>query len=437
MKTLLTILLTVIAAGLNAQRTVDFSEASELRLPLNGSLIASCPLERGEIYYDTLNQILLIGNGNTCDAIYTEANPLRKLTSQNGKQSIMATDRAIQINTNNIEAVFVDSNAITLYIPEIEFHSPFNEIKIESTYIGEQGDPNKKNIYIGSKVTQTPTDSVLIQNTVIGHESLSNLIDGKDNVALGYIALESLDVGSGNLALGTAAGVNMTYSEANTFIGTGAQLLGSDSLTNSMALGNFSSVDCDYCASIGGTGAFAMKVGIGTSNPTITTSIHHGGSGPVGGDGLRLANDAFNKNTWELYTVNSNGSLLFYENNTPIKELKEDGSFVNYSDSTLKTNIQYLEDGFLEKLNNLKPASYTYDHLIDKPNNISYGLIAQEVQEILPEVVHEIQSDDNSHDMKLGVSYVDLIPFLIKGMQEQQAIIEALSSRIEVLESIE
>ncbi|MCB0630015.1 MAG: T9SS type A sorting domain-containing protein [Lewinella sp.] len=70
------------------------------------------------------------------------------------------------------------------------------------------------------------------------------------------------------------------------------------------------------------------------------------------------------------------------------------------------------------------------------------GLIAQEVQQVIREVVvdHELVRDERTGKISsvpaqnLGLLYSDLIPVLIKGVQEQQQIIEEKEKRITELE---
>jgi hypothetical protein len=57
------------------------------------------------------------------------------------------------------------------------------------------------------------------------------------------------------------------------------------------------------------------------------------------------------------------------------------------------------------------------------------GLIAQEVQKIVPEVVRA----DGPSQM-LSVNYTALVPVMIKAVQEQQKIIEWQEARIDTLE---
>ena len=60
------------------------------------------------------------------------------------------------------------------------------------------------------------------------------------------------------------------------------------------------------------------------------------------------------------------------------------------------------------------------------------GMIAQELNTILPNVVQEGAEDATKHPW--GIDYGKLTPYLIKAIQEQQAIIDNLKTRIEALE---
>ena len=65
----------------------------------------------------------------------------------------------------------------------------------------------------------------------------------------------------------------------------------------------------------------------------------------------------------------------------------------------------------------------------------SYGIglaIAQELQKILPDLVHESVDKDKL----LSVNYTAIIPILTKGIQEQQAIIEDQKKRLDTLEKL-
>ncbi len=111
------------------------------------------------------------------------------------------------------------------------------------------------------------------------------------------------------------------------------------------------------------------------------------------------------------------------------------------SDESLKTNIQPI-DSSLSKILLLDAISYNWnqdnDLNIVLPEATSFGFSAQQVQNIFPEIVqqmnHSIVDDEGNPTGEtashLGVRYVELIPILVKGMQEQQARIDELEIQL-------
>ena len=96
---------------------------------------------------------------------------------------------------------------------------------------------------------------------------------------------------------------------------------------------------------------------------------------------------------------------------------------ISYSDRTYKTNINTIQNA-LDKINNIRGVSYS---LQSEPNREYVGVIAQEVESYIPQVVH---TDTNG--MK-SVSYGNMVAVLIeavkdltKTIREQQEEINAL-----------
>ncbi len=115
------------------------------------------------------------------------------------------------------------------------------------------------------------------------------------------------------------------------------------------------------------------------------------------------------------------------------------GSLISTSDRNLKSNIKDMDYGLAEIME-MRPVSYTYKQREDEGTKL--GLIAQELQPIVSEIVKsdELVGDENGNKVKkarehLGVDYTALIPVLIKGMQEQQVLIEEQQARIDQLEA--
>ena len=118
------------------------------------------------------------------------------------------------------------------------------------------------------------------------------------------------------------------------------------------------------------------------------------------------------------YSVKSD-ALIVYKNGDATLA----GTLTQNSDRRLKININNLDYG-LEEVMQLHPVSFNWKKNPDA--NERLGLVAQEVQEVVKEVVHE----GSDPDKLLSISYSSLIPVLIKAMQEQQEQIEYLKKQV-------
>jgi hypothetical protein len=97
--------------------------------------------------------------------------------------------------------------------------------------------------------------------------------------------------------------------------------------------------------------------------------------------------------------------------------LTVDGDVVAYSDQRTKENIKTIENS-LDKVLSLRGVSYNRIDENDKAPKI--GVIAQEVQAVIPEVVFK------QEDGMLGVAYGNMVGVLIEAIKEQQRQIEDL-----------
>jgi hypothetical protein len=100
------------------------------------------------------------------------------------------------------------------------------------------------------------------------------------------------------------------------------------------------------------------------------------------------------------------------------------GDVTAYSDARVKTNIETIENA-LEKVTSLRGVKYNRTDTDDKSEKI--GVIAQEIQEVIPQVVKQ-----NSEGI-LGVSYGNLAGVFIEAIKEQQSQIEDLKKQIQYL----
>lgn len=111
------------------------------------------------------------------------------------------------------------------------------------------------------------------------------------------------------------------------------------------------------------------------------------------------------------------------------------GMIKNPSDSRLKRNVAQI-DNALEKIGALSPVSYEYDtdkfpdmHL---PTETRRGFIAQEVEELFPEMVFE----DGSENEFKSMNYQEIIPVTVKAIQEQQSLINNQAAELKELKSL-
>jgi len=113
--------------------------------------------------------------------------------------------------------------------------------------------------------------------------------------------------------------------------------------------------------------------------------------------------------------------------------LRADGTSTFSSDIRLKKNIVDAPS-YLGKLNQLRPVNYQWNYQSDADETTSLGLIAQEVEQVFPNLVLE-ESFEEGQEARKSVKYSELPMMLLKAIQEQQAIITALTTRITALEA--
>lgn len=100
------------------------------------------------------------------------------------------------------------------------------------------------------------------------------------------------------------------------------------------------------------------------------------------------------------------------------------------SDKRLKTNIKKLEYGLQDVLQ-LRGVEFDWKEKRNGKHDI--GFIAQEVQEIIPEVINEIPDLQDETNKYLGVDYSKIVPLLVESIKEQQKQIEDLRNEVELL----
>jgi hypothetical protein len=129
--------------------------------------------------------------------------------------------------------------------------------------------------------------------------------------------------------------------------------------------------------------------------------------------------------------VDGTGDIILLRNGGSTKgTISTNGSTVSYntsSDYRLKENVDYSFDA-TTRLKQLKPCRFNW--IADDTNTLLDGFIAHEVSSIVPEAVN---GEKDGAEMQ-GIDQSKLVPLLVKTIQEQQAVIENLQSRVTTLE---
>ena len=109
------------------------------------------------------------------------------------------------------------------------------------------------------------------------------------------------------------------------------------------------------------------------------------------------------------------------------------GAYVNGSDARLKDNIQSLDSG-LDVVKAIRPVTFQYKPEYSKDQSVQPGFIAQELQTAMAgkAYLEGVVQEGPNH---LNVAYQNIIPILVKAMQEQQDQIKALQDKIAALEA--
>jgi hypothetical protein len=104
------------------------------------------------------------------------------------------------------------------------------------------------------------------------------------------------------------------------------------------------------------------------------------------------------------------------------------------SDIRYKENVRDLDDG-LSKIMALQPRKFDWKEGKGRDIKNDRGWIAQEIETVFPDLVDDWKDEAPEGEEPYKAVRPDLIPVLVKAIQEQQTIIESLEARITALES--
>ena len=188
-----------------------------------------------------------------------------------------------------------------------------------------------------------------VENTAIGGGALSANTEGLDNAATGFVSLSHNTTGGANTADGSGALFNNTTGEFNTAVGQGA-----------------------LQANTTGSANVALGVGAGGSVTTAENVICIGAT--VGG--ANVSNRCYIGNIRSATTGNNNAIPVLIDSAGQLGTISSSRRF--------KKEIKPM-DKASEAILALKPVTFHYKS--DKTNTPQFGLIAEQVAEINPDLV--------------------------------------------------
>jgi len=307
---------------------------------------------------------------------------------------------------------------------------------------------------------------------VIGKASISDGLYVGNNGIFGYNSSGSGVYGSGSVygVYGTSTGDYGVYGNGGTYgmygVGVSSGVYGAGSSTYSNGVtgsGYIGIYGTSNNYAVYGVSGGSSGYGIYGSGKTgiYGTSSAGGGNGAIGiaygasGYGVY----GYSSSSLGVYGVTGNNSSYagFFSGNVYTTGL------YSSSDRTLKQNIADLTSA-MDIINQLKPKSYNYRQdgnykFMNLPAGKHFGLIAQEVEQVLPNIVKSTKYE--TRDLKLpavqqtgstgetpavmqssetiefkALNYTELIPILVRGLQEQDIKIQGQQKEIEDLKSL-
>jgi Chaperone of endosialidase len=221
------------------------------------------------------------------------------------------------------------------------------------------------NTAVGSAALRNNTDGHF--NTAVGQQALFANISGQENTAVGFVALANHPTGNFNTAVGTSALLNTTAGQ-NTAIGAHA-LQTNDTGNSNTAVGN------NALVSSTGSGNIALGQNAGGSVTTASNVTC------IGTSGANVDNSCF---IGRIYS-NVQPTVGTDPDSVTITSTGRLGRG-NVSSRRYKHDIQPM-DRASEALYALNPVSFRYNKEYDVTQTLAFGLIAEDVAEVYPDLV--------------------------------------------------
>jgi hypothetical protein len=313
-----------------------------------------------------------------------------------------------------------------------------------------------------------------IKNTLIGGLAGDALQDADENVAIGYAALTFDTLGSRSVAIGREALTTQNFTSAtiayNTAVGANAGQAVSTGIKNTFigALAGDATQTGEENVAVGYQSLSGINGDANTACGSLALSTVTGGSNTGlgraagfqitgGSNNIAIGLDALRTGSPGGAQTTASNKIGLGDENITSAHIQVDWTVA--SDARDKTDFTALDLG-LDFVKDLQPVTYKWDKRskygdksadgydlnaqtpdgTHKEDWLDIGFKAQEVEAL--EIAAGYNKDNNTNlvsshtddGKQMGLQYSKFVPILVKAIQEQQALIESLTARIETLE---
>ncbi len=346
------------------------------------------------------------GKSNTSGSYNSFVGYRSGLSNTTGSNNVFLGFNTGLLNTVGAENVFVG------------YQAGYNNLNgLRNVFIGYNSGLNNSsgtyNIFLGRQAGEANTTGS--SNVYIGEGSGQSLPDGSINTFVGKGTGSNQTSGGFNVYIGGQAGIYKTAGNYNSFLGyhSGAFAAGD----NNVLLG--------FQAGMGAIGSGNVFIGYQTGanmtgyNNTLAIDNSSTMTPLIGGD---FANNRVGINRIPTtYTLEVAGTI--WANGTAIT-----AGLSTWSDARYKKDITQLTNA-LSDVMQMQGVRYNWKQSdfpdLNFPEGQQIGVIAQDIEKILPELVF------TSPDGYKSVSYEKLTPVLIEAIKEQQKMIDSQKNKID------
>jgi hypothetical protein len=356
-------------------------------------------------YYNATNETTAVGR----NAMHANTSGLRNVSlgfnslssNQTGNGNTALGYKALTSSTTNYN-VGIGDRALA----QLTTGASNIAIGTESGFLETTG---SSQIFIGFRAGYNINNATTAsgENVIIGHQAAINRTGGTENVFIGSLAnYIGVGTGSNNVVVGRYAGAKMTSATRCTFLGHQA---GAEVTT-------------------GPNNTFIGK-GAGDSTTTGSNNTHVGqaaGDEASTGDYNICIGHGSGSGSSPFQLTTQSGRVVIGDNS--ITNAYTRVSWTVTSDKRDKTDFGDVPHG-LDFVSKLKPISYKFRKDRDSEETQGskrYGFLAQEVLQLEGENPVII---DNTDEDKLSYTESNLVPVLVKAIQELKAEIELLKSK--------